>query len=399
MKLDFYLSEMSVSNCHGGGLTLQRVLGDDLDGFLLFAHVSRFAHEYPVIERLKDRCINMFSAFENDTVRSVIGCRPADWIKKNQWLRAWQGRQVARSIAAKFALKAPPLRALVCPQNVASLYALEALTRIRPVDYISWIMDDHLVRWRDGVWRYPQGLEPLFARHLRGAKSVFVISPSMADFYADRFGIESQVLFGPADSIEFPPSAGEIQRELRLGYFGALGDWQLDPLVALADNLTACGAVLDIYSSIATLPELLRRPGVFLKSPIPAGDVTMTMRRYDAVVLPISFRTEMRHMSEFNIATKMSECLAGGSLTLVIGPDYAAMVKYLRVKGGAVVISDLSVENMVQTLATIRNAESRNTLINEARKIVDRELSTVCMRTRWLRSVSQLGVAVAKNHR
>jgi hypothetical protein len=382
-NIDFYLSEMSVSNWHGGGLTLQRVLGDGLDGIQLFAHVSRFAHEYPVIDRLRDRCINMFSPLEKEAVRSVIGCRPADWIKKNQWLRAWQGRQVAELIAGKFALKAPPLRALVCPQNVASLYAIEALTRIRPVDYISWVMDDHLVRWRDGVWRYPQGIETLFARHLRGAKRVFVISPTMAEFYADRFGIESQVLFGPADSIEFSASAGEIQRELRLGYFGALGDWQLDPLVALAEKLTACGAVLDIYSSKDTLPEQLSRPGVFLKPPIPAGEVTTTMRMYDAVVLPISFRTELRHMSEFNIATKMSECLACGSVTLAIGPDYAAMVKYLRVNGGAIVISDLTVENMIQTITTIRNVESRNTVIREARKIVDRELSTACMRTRW----------------
>lgn len=37
-----YLSAMAVSNLHGGGLTVQRVLGDDLARFAGFVHASEF---------------------------------------------------------------------------------------------------------------------------------------------------------------------------------------------------------------------------------------------------------------------------------------------------------------------------------------------------------------------
>jgi hypothetical protein len=48
MKFDFYLSEMSVSDKHGGGLTLQRILGADLEDIDSFIHVNRFATDLPV---------------------------------------------------------------------------------------------------------------------------------------------------------------------------------------------------------------------------------------------------------------------------------------------------------------------------------------------------------------
>jgi hypothetical protein len=47
MGIDFYLFEMPVSDRYGGGLTLQRVLGGDLDRIRLFAHISRFARDFP----------------------------------------------------------------------------------------------------------------------------------------------------------------------------------------------------------------------------------------------------------------------------------------------------------------------------------------------------------------
>ncbi len=44
MKFDFYLSEMSVSDKHGGGLTLQRILGADLNDIDHFVdHQQRIA--------------------------------------------------------------------------------------------------------------------------------------------------------------------------------------------------------------------------------------------------------------------------------------------------------------------------------------------------------------------
>jgi hypothetical protein len=43
MGIDFYLSEMSVADRRGGGLTLQRVVASDLNRIGRFIQVHRFA--------------------------------------------------------------------------------------------------------------------------------------------------------------------------------------------------------------------------------------------------------------------------------------------------------------------------------------------------------------------
>jgi hypothetical protein len=261
---------------------------------------------------------------------------------------------------------------------------MEALTRQCPVNYISWVMDDHLIRWIDGEWQYPRGVESLFARHLRAAKRVFVISPAMGEFYRQRFGVVSQVLFGPTEPHEWQAEISSNARpEIRLGYFGAVAWWQTDALALLADALSAAGATLDIYSSCSSLPPELQRQGVSLKASIPADKVLETMRGYDAAVLPISFLPEVRHLSEFNIATKMSECLASGTITLVVGPRYAAMVKYLQPAGVACFLTDPHQENLPEQLRKLKNLEYRSSILNRAQQLVKAELSTSVMRHRW----------------
>jgi hypothetical protein len=391
MGIDFYLSEMSVSDRHGGGLTLQRVLGEDLDRIKFFVHVHRFGTDYPAVDRLKSRCLDLFTPFESDAVLGKIGCRPANWLSESRMLRVWQGKRVAKAIAARFAGEKRPLRALVCPQNAASLYALEALARLRPVDYISWVMDDHLVRWRGGAWRYPRGVEALFARHLKGAKRVFAISQVMAEFYQQRFAIAAEVLLPPAEYENEPvwetPSGTHV---CRLGYFGNLGPWAIDALNRIVPLLERSGATLDIYVPSGQKAGIFNHQGVRLCGSVPKADLRSRMRRYDAVLLPISFAETERHMSEFNIATRMSECLASGTVTLVVGPPYAAMVRFLQPTGAACVLTDLLLTNLQGLIKNIKKTDFRHSVLERAQRLVHVELSTTVMCKRWSAALAAL---------
>ena len=85
-KFDFYLSEMSVSDMHGGGLTLQRILGDDLDSINLFAHVSRFATDLPVNKKFLNKSVNLEVFWENDLVRRIIGDTMTSRISRTGYL-------------------------------------------------------------------------------------------------------------------------------------------------------------------------------------------------------------------------------------------------------------------------------------------------------------------------
>src|SRR5262245_23595055 len=114
------------------------------------------------------------------------------------------------------------------------------------------------------------------------------------------------------------------------------------------------------------------------------------MREYDAVLLPISFAETERHLSEFNIATKMSECLASGTVTLVVGPEYAAMVRFLQPTGAACVITDRSLADWPRVAGKLKDPAYRRQVLDAAKDLVQKELSTSVMRSRWRTAVNKL---------
>jgi hypothetical protein len=133
VKLDFYLSEMSVSDQHGGGLTLQNILGDDLDSICCFLHVHRFAQWCPPTERLRERCLEMPMWVERPLVRRCLRSTTAeDWLAGRQWILRQHARLTARRIYRNFGWPRQ-LCGLVCPQGERSLRVLEHLKRLTKV--------------------------------------------------------------------------------------------------------------------------------------------------------------------------------------------------------------------------------------------------------------------------
>ena len=70
------------------------------------------------------------------------------------------------------------------------------------------------------------------------------------------------------------------------------------------------------------------------------------MGQYAAVLLPMGYSESTAAYSQFNIATKMAECLGSGTVTLAIGPDDAAMIRYLREFQIGLTISDLQASTL-----------------------------------------------------
>jgi hypothetical protein len=102
MKFDFYLSEMSVSDMHGGGLTLQRVLGNDLDDIPYFIHVNRFATDIPTSDNFSGKSINLPSSWDSDKVRNVLGRTLSAKISRTPTMIRQHARYAATVINNKF---------------------------------------------------------------------------------------------------------------------------------------------------------------------------------------------------------------------------------------------------------------------------------------------------------
>lgn len=387
--LDFYLSEMTVSDRHGGGITLQRILGDDLERIGSYIHLASSVTEFQPIPSLAPKS-SFFEKtfFERDTVRSVIGCRPSHFLYNRT--RPIRAASWADTIARQFDGRGE-LTGLVCPQGTEAVATLEKLKRHHTVKYVTWLMDDHATAWRANRWRYPAGFRNIFAKHLREASTVFAISPVLAEHYRSEFGVKCDVLFGPGDPNgppEYtPPSTDGV---LKIGYFGRIWKWQLDALAVIARALDPSRERLHIYGNDTSLPSELQLPAVELKGRLPMDRVIQTMRAYDAVVVPASFFEHERNLTELNIATKMSECLASGTLTVVCGPPYAAMVRYLQDTGAALCLTDPSPAAWPAIADAIRHPENRRRMLDAAASLVQRELSTEVMRGRWHAAVDRI---------
>lgn len=377
------MSEMIALPIHGGGVTLERILGADLKRFDWFAETIRYDHESAATYPGARSHSFGFWPLERK-LRPALGCSLSHALASHPFTR----KCFARRAAHRLSKEEPALgtsRLLVCPQADVTLLMLQALRKRFEIEYVTWIMDDHLVTWRDGGWHYPPGFESLMREHLLHARQIFVISPAMRDFYRERFGVDSTVLCGPA-----APLASEVPVPLpqgavpRLVYFGSLGRWQNDAISLLAPVLAAGGATLDVYShSPDSLPADLTKEGASVRGSIPASEVLARSAGYDAVVLPVSFREELRNMSYFNVATKFAECLASPVPTLLIGPADSAMVRIARSASACAIVDHPSPTLVHETITSLRDPARCREILAAERRLLAAEFSPDTMQGRW----------------
>lgn len=377
----YYLSEISVSGQHGGGLTLQRVLREDLSLFQQFMIVSAFGMQYTPVSAVADRTVAVCGIEDTFLNKGRIRKRIRRYLLGRNWLTSWNARYIVRRLQKKTDLLQSHW--LVVPQSELSVRVTNLLYEKYKVKYAIWQMDDHLVRYNAD--RRPQ-YSPVIEKEMKGlmknAAFRWVISPAMAALYEQKWKVRSEVLFGPATSSNLPPHIHvDKNKPLRLVYFGAVTAWQLGPLVFLAGLLPEINAELHIYSAKDNLPDAVKKPGVYYKGSVPGSEVAALANTYDGIILPISFEKDLYHLTALNIATKMSECLASGTVTVVIGPDYAAMVDYLQPHGCALLMTDKA--KAAEQLQQLRDEKKRETLLTNAARLVSSRLTPDAMYGHW----------------
>jgi hypothetical protein len=385
-----YLSEMAISGRHGGGLTIQRILGRDLTGFTRFVHLDPFAEQLAIIEELRSRQMNLHQILRHPEVRELrspageMSLKVLNRLGLRARVREWWASRCADYLARTVDLEKSAW--LVVPQDEVAVHVMNGVYRKKPVPYVTWMMDDHVIRWADG-WQYPSRYEEAFAFHLRHAQRVFAISPTMAKLYQDRFGVEADVLFGPADipsHLRWEPA--DTGGPVRLCYFGSAIPWQRGGLTRLIGKLEKIDAVLDVFS-FGDGAASLAGPRVTVRGPIAATEVVSRMGEYDGVVIALSFEAKDRNMVELNIATKMSECLASGTPTVVIGPEYGAMVKFVRAHECAIVVDDLEDPAQLAGVRTLKSPTIRAQIRERASRTAGEWCSVARMQYIWRRCV------------
>ena len=117
------------------------------------------------------------------------------------------------------------------------------------------------------------------------------------------------------------------------------------------------------------------------------------MRAYDAVLLPVSFEDKLRNLSQLNVATKMSECVASGTVTMVVAPADAAMVNLLEPTGAAYIVCDPTTAALSDAVTKVRQPLIRQRILMAAQRLVAAQLSTAHMRSKWHAALVPLTLA------
>ncbi|MBD2150279.1 hypothetical protein H6F44_09135 [Pseudanabaena sp. FACHB-1277] len=389
-----FLSEMCAEAIHGGGLTLHRILGKELDKFDGFVKVVNYDNEPEIsLDKIDHYIIFPFGKFRQ-WLSKILGCTLAYKIFKNNLLRKIHSYRIAHQLIQQRTITSST-KMLVCPQGEFSLYVVQKINKLLNVPYVTWVMDDHLVKWQNGSWIYQYDHEQLMREHLQKAEQVFVISPNLQKFYKQKFGIDSQVLFSPCEYVSEPfHRVIDHNEKLSLAYFGSISIWQKDALESLAPLIEENVISLDIFTNNqASVPIGLQIAGVNICKPISPKLVALEIRKYDGVVIPIGFSEDVYNMSYFNIATKMSECVGSGIPTLVIGAEDSAMVSFLSDYGAAVLATSTNKADLAAAISKLKDPVIRQKVLANAYNVAQIDLSVDKMREHWSYASQLLNLA------
>lgn len=369
----------------GGGVTLKRVIGNDINKFDWFIKTIHFPCEPLPNYASKVSLCHPYWDFSRK-LRPILGCRLSCFLQFNYLSRMAHARMVAVRTADCLGDKIEGSKVLICPNSLSALTVIHHLRKSYSFEYVTWMMDDHLIQWRKGRWCYPAwGSENLLRENLRGAREVLVISNAMREFYRERFGVNSTVVCSPAEiSGEEPTVKCANSQLLRLVYFGSLGPWQNDAVCLLAPFIESKEVSLDVYSqNLEAIPVDLVRAGVSRNESIKPEEILNKASNYDAIVLPVSFKEELMNMSYFNIATKFSECLAAKIPTLLIGPESSIMVKTASAAGACAIVSKAEHAAVRSALERLKNPQQRRWILDAEWRLLASEFSQEVMRRRW----------------
>ena len=382
------ISEFNVSYVHGGGLTCKRVLSETLTQFDKLFSLNFNSIDYPMEEKLLCKSIEIQSLFPYPYIPS--GLNIANVIYRfNAFLYKYfcfnfknytVFDKYCNDIADYIIANSKQKKYLIIPQGPLSINISNLIYKKTRSNYITWIMDDHLLEHTRQGWKYKYKYEKKFRLHLENAKKIFVISPNMQNFYATRFNVKSDVLFSGADKfIERQPKLN--LETYKIVYFGSLVNWQIDSLKILVPILEKYKIQLHIYSYNNLLPDFLQHPNIHYIGFLKSNEILTTISRYHGVVLPFSFDLKYRNMVEFNIPTKLSEAIASGTIPIIIGPKYSAVINYLAKENICIQINKISDGKVIEL---IKDKENRKKMMIKTRHFFESNISNYIMQNKWL---------------
>jgi glycosyltransferase involved in cell wall biosynthesis len=385
-----YISEFNLSFEHGGGLTCYRIMGNSLFNFDRYYSLHFTEKDASLMQEIASKNTNISPIFPYPDFPVELNFEYLKFKSKQLLNRAFSIKFnnfedyhiFSQKVCNYFTQEAIDCntKILVIPQGNLSTDIVNSLYDKHQIKYIVWMMDDHLLKFKNGRWIYPRGYEKKFKKLLTNAYQVITISPQMADFYKKRFSVNSTIIFSGVDFQNFISYPSQLDSEkTTLAYLGSIHSWQTDAISMLFPLLDTNKVEIHIYSH-QNLPASLIRHGIFYKGALNHDELKTVIKFYDGILLPNSFDSKYRNMVEFNIATKMTEAIASGTVPVVIAPEYSAMSNFVKSRNLGIVVDS---EEKITLLDDLKNDSKRKFWLCNNEKCYNNEISKDAMQNKW----------------
>ena len=220
----------------------------------------------------------------------------------------------------------------------------------------------------DGLETETGGARTSVADLLTGADVRVSISEEMRQEYARRYGVDSHVLHNGASEELFAPAAVAETRndEFVIRYLGSIVPGQhfgaIEDIAAAVRSLAGAGVKVrfEMWGGSWTKQHaetLVDGRAVVYCGGIGQAEGFALLKTADLLVIPVSFDAASFAKNRLSLPTKLAECLASGTPTLVYGPAGAAPVEFCRRHRVGSFIDERSVDSLAAFIR--RMAENR----------------------------------------
>lgn len=234
----------------------------------------------------------------------------------------------------------------------------------------------------------------------RQARVRFCVSPGMATWFRDHFGVPGEALLPPASS-NLPRQDAAACRQLKtpgrltLGYAGGLHYGYGEQLVALIPAFRAAGARVELFGPKphAGLQALSDAADVFVchgYALTPEAAWSSLVERCDALLLPY-LNPPGAHALQYrtHFPSKLGDSLQLGLPLIVTGPpDAAGMYWFNQYPGSALTVESASTEAFAAALVRLREDAELRVSLAAAAPLAAAPMARETVRDRFLTALS-----------
>lgn len=212
--------------------------------------------------------------------------------------------------------------------------------------------------------KFQKTLAKLFEKRIvLKAKKVFVMSPPLANFYKNKYGIETTIIPHPVVQSDYKKnkSNGRERNLMRIVYTGQMGLPWLDSTLNMVDVVESQND-FEFYLYVPRSKEYLnylRTIGikgnrVHLGS-ASREDIVLIQNDADILFMPLSFDRKYRKFFSTASPGKLAEYLAANKPIIVHAPAYSYVAQYAKEYGWGYVVDQLDKELLKNALFTVKN--------------------------------------------